>query len=139
VAFRSPIRRRRDGSYTVDLGPNERQLLVSMCDQMRDLLTSGDPSLVRLFPAPYGDDTERNEGYAALVVPELTERLHELKMPVLGFWGMDERMMPESGILKLAKNIPDIRLVLVSNCGHWVMVEHEAMFNRTTHDFLVNT
>ena len=74
MAFRSPIRRRRDGSYTVDLGPNERQLLVSMCDQMRDLLTSGDPSLVRLFPTPYGDDTERNEGYAALVVPELTER-----------------------------------------------------------------
>ena len=38
MAFRSPIRRRRDGSYTVDLGPNERELLVSMCDQMRDLL-----------------------------------------------------------------------------------------------------
>ena len=76
---------------------------------------------------------------ATMRVPELTERLHELKVPVLGFWGMDERMMPESGILKLAKNIPDIRLVLVSNCGHWVMVEHEAMFNRTTLDFLVNT
>ena len=74
MAFRSPIRRRRDGTYTVDLGPHDRELLVAMCDQMRDLLTSGDPSLVRLFPSPYGDDTERNEGYAALVVPELTER-----------------------------------------------------------------
>ena len=71
-------------------------------------------------------------------VPELTARLHELKMPVLGFWGVNERMMPEDGILKLAKNVPDIRLVLVSNCGHWVMVEHEAMFNRMTHDFLVS-
>ena len=76
---------------------------------------------------------------ATMRVPELTARLHELAMPVLGFWGMNERMMPESGIFKLAKNTPDIRLVLVSNCGHWVMVEHEAMFNRTTHDFLVNT
>lgn len=75
---------------------------------------------------------------ATMKVPELTERLHELKMPVLGFWGVNERMMPESGILKLAKNVPDIRLVLVSNCGHWVMVEHQAMFNRMTHDFLVN-
>lgn len=74
MAFRSPIRRKRDGSYAVDLGPNERELLVALCDQMRDLLTSGDPSLVRLFPTPYGDDAERNEGYAALVVPELTER-----------------------------------------------------------------
>ena len=38
--------------------------------------------------------------------------------------------------MKLAKNTPDIRLVLVSNCGHWVMVEHRDMFNRMTHDFL---
>ena len=76
---------------------------------------------------------------ATMRVPEVTSRLHELGMPVLGFWGMNERMMPESGILKLAKNVPDIRMVLVSNCGHWVMVEHEAMFNRMTHDFLVNS
>jgi 4,5:9,10-diseco-3-hydroxy-5,9,17-trioxoandrosta-1(10),2-diene-4-oate hydrolase len=75
---------------------------------------------------------------ATMKVPEVTTRLHELKMPVLGFWGINERMMPESGIMKLAKNVPDIRLVLVSNCGHWVMVEHEAMFNRMTHDFLEN-
>lgn len=74
MAFRSPIRRRRDGTYAVDLGPAERELLVAMCDQLRDLLVSGDPALVRLFPTPYGDDAERNEGYAALVVPELTER-----------------------------------------------------------------
>ena len=57
---------------------------------------------------------------------------------MLGFWGMNERMMPDSGIMKLAQNTPDIRLVLVSNCGHWVMVEHQDMFNRMTHDFLVN-
>ena len=74
MAFRPPIRRRRDGTYTVDLGPAERELLVAMCDQLRDLLVNGDPALVRLFPTPYGDDAERNEGYAALVVPELTER-----------------------------------------------------------------
>ena len=75
---------------------------------------------------------------ATMKVPELTERLRELRMPVLGFWGLNERMMPESGIMKLAHNTPDIRLVLVSNCGHWVMVEHEGMFNRTTGDFLLN-
>jgi len=75
---------------------------------------------------------------ATMQVPELTARLRELGMPVLAFWGLDERMMPESGIMKLAKNTPDIRLVLVSNCGHWVMVEHQGMFNRLTLDFLVN-
>jgi len=75
---------------------------------------------------------------ATMKVPELTERLQEIKAPVLGFWGLNERMMPESGIMKLAKNTPDIRLVLVSNCGHWVMVEHQDMFNRMTHDFLAH-
>ena len=75
---------------------------------------------------------------ATMKVPELTERLQEIKAPVLGFWGLNERMMPESGIMKLARNTPDIRLVLVSNCGHWVMVEHQDMFNRMTHDFLAH-
>ena len=73
---------------------------------------------------------------ATMQVPNLVDRLHELQCPVLGFWGMDEKMMPENGIMAMAKNIPHLRLVLVTECGHWVMVEHEDMFNRTCLDFL---
>ena len=69
-------------------------------------------------------------------LPVLTERLHELACPVLGFWGLDEKMMPENGIMALARNIRHLRLILVSECGHWVMVEHEAMFNRNCLDFI---
>jgi 4,5:9,10-diseco-3-hydroxy-5,9,17-trioxoandrosta-1(10),2-diene-4-oate hydrolase len=47
-------------------------------------------------------------------------------------------MMPETGIQTLAKNCPNIRLTLVSQCGHWVMVEHREMFNRSSVDFLRN-
>lgn len=71
-------------------------------------------------------------------VPNMTERLPEIGCPVLGFWGMDERMMPESGILKLAHGLPNVRMVLLSRCGHWVMAEHSDLFNRTTLDFLRN-
>lgn len=71
-------------------------------------------------------------------VPVLTDRLHEINCPVLGFWGMDERMMPENGIMAMAKNIKTLRLVLVTECGHWVMVEHENMFNRSCVDFINN-
>ncbi len=71
-------------------------------------------------------------------VPVLVDRLPEIDCPVLGFWGMDERMMPESGILAMAKNLQHMRLILVSECGHWVMVEHEDMFNRACLDFLEN-
>ena len=71
-------------------------------------------------------------------VPVLVDRLSEIRCPVLGFWGMDERMMPEEGIMAMVKNIPHMRTVLVNECGHWVMVEHEGMFNRTCLDFLQN-
>jgi 4,5:9,10-diseco-3-hydroxy-5,9,17-trioxoandrosta-1(10),2-diene-4-oate hydrolase len=73
---------------------------------------------------------------ATMQVPNLVDRLHELECPVLGFWGMDEKMMPENGIMAMAKNIKHLRLVLATECGHWVMVEHEAMFNRYCLDFL---
>jgi 4,5:9,10-diseco-3-hydroxy-5,9,17-trioxoandrosta-1(10),2-diene-4-oate hydrolase len=46
--------------------------------------------------------------------------------------------MPDSGIRNFTDNCRQLRLVLVSECGHWVMVEHEAMFNRLTLDFLAN-
>jgi 4,5:9,10-diseco-3-hydroxy-5,9,17-trioxoandrosta-1(10),2-diene-4-oate hydrolase len=73
---------------------------------------------------------------ATMQVPVLVDRLHELQCPVLGFWGMDEKMMPENGIMAMAKNIQQLRLILVTECGHWVMVEHEGMFNRACLDFL---
>jgi 4,5:9,10-diseco-3-hydroxy-5,9,17-trioxoandrosta-1(10),2-diene-4-oate hydrolase len=73
---------------------------------------------------------------ATMSVPVLTSRLAELDCPVLGFWGMNEQMMPENGIMAMAKNIRHLRLILVTECGHWVMVEHEGMFNRACLDFL---
>jgi 4,5:9,10-diseco-3-hydroxy-5,9,17-trioxoandrosta-1(10),2-diene-4-oate hydrolase len=73
---------------------------------------------------------------ATMNVPVLTERLCELQCPVLGFWGLNERMMPENGIMALAHNVGQLQLVLLSECGHWVMVEHEALFNRHCLDFL---
>ncbi|MEM9257414.1 MAG: alpha/beta hydrolase [Pseudomonadota bacterium] len=73
---------------------------------------------------------------ATMQIPVLVDRLSEIDCPVLGFWGIDEKMMPENGIMAMAHNIKHLRLILVSECGHWVMVEHEAMFNRSCLDFL---
>ena len=73
---------------------------------------------------------------ASMKIPVLTARLPEIQCPVLGFWGMDEKMMPENGILAMAKNLKHMRMILVSECGHWVMVEHEDLFNRECVDFL---
>ena len=56
----------------------------------------------------------------------------------LTLWGMNENMMPDSGIMKLAKGLRNGRMVLVPNCGHWVMMEHRELFNRMVLDFLKN-
>src|SRR5690554_6222946 len=69
-------------------------------------------------------------------VPNLTDRLGEINAPSLVFWGVNEKMMPETGIMTLAKGLKKSRVVLVSECGHWVMAEHKDMFNRYSLDFL---
>lgn len=71
-----------------------------------------------------------------LKVPNLTDRLGEIGCPALTLWGLNEKMMPDSGILRLAKGLKNGRMVLVPNCGHWVMIEHRALFNRMVLDFL---
>jgi len=69
-------------------------------------------------------------------VPNLTARLGEIRCPTLALWGLNENMMPDSGILRLARGLPNCRMVLVPQCGHWVMIEHRELFNRTVIDFL---
>ena len=71
-------------------------------------------------------------------VPNMSGRLGELAMPVLVMWGLNEKIMPYTGVDTLAKGITDVKVVLVSNCGHWVMVEHRDYFNRMLLDFLEN-
>jgi len=71
-----------------------------------------------------------------LYVPNMTARLHELRCPVFGFWGVNDQFNPVSGTMKLMENCPQARMVLVNRCGHWVQVEHREMFNRACIDFL---
>ena len=71
-----------------------------------------------------------------MIVPNMEDQLGDLQCPVLVFWGINENMMPETGIMKLAKKCQHVRVILVSECGHWVMLEHREMFNRMTLDFV---
>ncbi len=69
-------------------------------------------------------------------IPDLAGRLPELQCPVLVFWGSDDRMMPDSGLLAVAKNTANMKMIVLSECGHWAMVEHEALFNQECLAFL---
>ena len=80
--------------------------------------------------------TQPRHVFETMRVPDQSERLSEIQCPVLGMWGMNDVFCPPSGAWKLAEQIPDCRVMLFNRCGHWVMVEHEARFNRLVVDFL---
>jgi 4,5:9,10-diseco-3-hydroxy-5,9,17-trioxoandrosta-1(10),2-diene-4-oate hydrolase len=71
-------------------------------------------------------------------VPNMTERLAEIRCPVLGFWGSNDRFNPVGGAMKIVERAAQARFTILNRCGHWVMVEHRDFFNRACVDFLRN-
>ncbi len=65
------IRRSRKGHFDIRLPAAERALLRSLAPQMRELLSSDDPVLERLYPVAYPDDEDRETEYRLLVRDEL--------------------------------------------------------------------
>lgn len=78
------------------------------------------------------------EVLSKMVIPNMEQELSEIQCPVLGFWGVDDELLPASGGLKIARACKPCRHIEVAQCGHWVMVEHQRMFNATCLDFLEN-
>ncbi|WP_153099551.1 alpha/beta fold hydrolase [Paraburkholderia hayleyella] len=76
------------------------------------------------------------EVLSTMSVPNLSASLADIRCPVLGFWGADDRFNPVAGALKFVEHCRHARFVLMSQCGHWVMVEHRDYFNRTCLEFL---
>ncbi|SEN43240.1 4,5:9,10-diseco-3-hydroxy-5,9,17-trioxoandrosta-1(10),2-diene-4-oate hydrolase [Pseudomonas sp. ok272] len=74
--------------------------------------------------------------YATIKVEVLTERLGELKMPVLCLWGQKDNFLPVRHALIVAERVPDVRVVISGRSGHWFMLEEPDYFNREVLDFL---
>lgn len=83
--------------------------------------------------------TQHKDNIARIQVRNQEDRLSEIQCPVLCFWGTDDKFCPSSGAEKIARRCHDSRTVLISNCGHWVMVEYAHLFNNLTHQFLTDT
>jgi len=93
-----------------------------------------DPELVRArFELAM---TQSTRTFRTLAVPNLADRLPELRCPVLGLWGANDLFCPPSGALRLAQGCPDVRVVVYGRCGHWVMVERQEEFVRECLAFL---
>ena len=73
-----------------------------------------------------------------MIIPNMEAELGNLQCPVLSFWGIDDELLPASGGLKITRACRPSRNIEVADCGHWVMVEHQRMFNAVCLDFLVH-
>ena len=73
---------------------------------------------------------------ASMQIPNLTDRLQELSIPILGFWGYQDKFCPISGAHTIISQCNDARVNMLSQCGHWVMIEHSEYFNKQCIQFL---
>lgn len=110
MADASPIQPSADGNFDVNLDPSVIDLLEHMCAELEALLSSDSQLLTRLFPTPYGDDVERNEGYAALAGPELMDHRIEA-IALLRSTLRAERLTPEE-LMVWMRTLNDMRLVM---------------------------
>jgi 4,5:9,10-diseco-3-hydroxy-5,9,17-trioxoandrosta-1(10),2-diene-4-oate hydrolase len=83
--------------------------------------------------------TQHKDNIARIQVANQEDRLADIECPVLCFWGTHDKFCPASGAMKIAERCKDSRTMLLSRCGHWVMVEHQPLFNTLTLQFLQNT
>lgn len=80
--------------------------------------------------------TQPKRVLTSLGVPHLTPELGRIQCPVFGLWGVNDKFCPVSGAMHLATGCKRARVLMLSDCGHWVMVEHAELFNRLSIDFL---
>ena len=69
------ITRTKAGTFSIKLPEAERELLVGLSSQLRDLIVADDaPALHRLYPTAYLADPDRDAEYQQLVHGELLEK-----------------------------------------------------------------
>lgn len=67
----------------------------------------------------------------------LPARLNEVKLPTLVITGDDDRIVPTEQSVRLAGELPNAQLVVVSECGHVPHEEKPAEYMQAVREFLV--
>jgi 4,5:9,10-diseco-3-hydroxy-5,9,17-trioxoandrosta-1(10),2-diene-4-oate hydrolase len=72
----------------------------------------------------------------SMQVPHLAGDIAGLACAVFALWGVNDQFCPMSGAVTIAQRCKRTRVTLLSECGHWVMVEKAALFNDACVRFL---
>ena len=117
--FIPPIRT-VEGGWAVEFENDERELLVRLMDELRDLLAGDTPNplLDRLFPVAYPDDADKEAEYQRLMRGELvTSRIAAIDSvrETVAPGGPD--VLDEAETIAFMQAINAVRLVLGSMLG----------------------
>ncbi len=63
-------------------------------------------------------------------------RLQTIAAPTLIIWGRQDPMVPVAQAENATKIIPNARLEIIEECGHWSPIEHPQEFNQLVLEFL---
>lgn len=124
-----------------DASPENMQALVEIMTYDKQRFATPELTQARSEAALARPDHLKNyvEGLAhGAPIPIKVDRdkIPGIQTPTLLIHGKDDRVLHYEISLWLLANIPNSRLVLLNQCGHWAMIEHAAEFNRLVIDFL---
>lgn len=66
----------------------------------------------------------------------LAKELHQIKVPTLLIWGLNDTITPPLVAHEFDNLIPNTELRFIDRCGHAPMMEHPEIFNQYCEDFL---
>ncbi len=83
-------------------------------------------------------ETQPPEVLSRLVFHNMENELKNIQCPILGFWGQKDEFTPVGGAKKILDRCANSSFTILSDCGHWVMVEYADLFNHHVTYFLDN-
>ncbi|WP_228001114.1 alpha/beta fold hydrolase [Nocardia australiensis] len=97
-----------------------------------------DPAAQQTLKMMYGSEAfaRQQQFLATSDTPPYWSTMHTITCPTLLAWGGDDRQCPPDMALMPMRLIPNAELHVFPKCGHWVMFEAKAAFERVTLEFL---
>ena len=91
----------------------------------------------RLF-ATIAQGMASGAGGAGLPETDIWKSMDRIRHRTLLTWGLDDQVIPLDCAFMALRTMPDARLHVFPNCGHWAQVEHQEEFERVCHAFLAS-
>ena len=132
VYFAMPgIAKMRSSFGSPDFGPDDQRRLIESLGF--DPVHVTDELVAERFEVAR---TQPKDVLARMKTHNVRPHLSKLTMPILLFWGRNEKFMPLTGIDYFFDACEDVRCITFNKVGHWVQLERTDEFNRYSLAFL---